>query len=167
MNVIYNLKLSDDYVVQAHAKHRGRGRAHWFRWPIKLVCALGLIALGALAAYADLAALVGFAAFMLCLLLLGPRIDYFILRRRWRRVPQFNEELKIEVSEERIASSSVRSSATAAWAAYVRAIEFSDGVLLYDAPWNYFWLPDSGIETGTPQDVRAILRSNISDYRVA
>src|SRR5262245_37207355 len=122
MSVIYNLKLTDDYVVEAHTKHRGRGRAHWFRWPLKLICGLGLIALGALGTYADAAALVGFAAFMLFLLLLGPRIDYSVLRRRWRRVPRFNEEMKIEVSEKRIASSSARSSATADWSAYVRVV---------------------------------------------
>jgi hypothetical protein len=167
MNVSYNLKLSDDYVVEAHAKHRGRGRAHWLRWPVKLICALGLIALGALGTYADIATLVGCAAFMLFLLLLGPRIDYFVLRRRWRRVPQFNEEMRIEVSEQRIATSSVRSSATADWSAYECVVEFPDGVLLYDAPWNYFWLPDSKIATGTSQDVRAILRQSVRDYRIA
>jgi hypothetical protein len=43
-----------------------------------------------------------------------------VLGRRWRRVPQFNEEMKVEVSEQRIASASARSSAMGTHAAHAR-----------------------------------------------
>src|SRR5687767_13566423 len=111
MAATYTFRLSDAYVVEAHERHRARNVSRWLRWPVKLISAVGLLALFVIGAYIREVVVIAVSALFLILLLLGPRIDYFILRRRWRRVPQFNEELRLEVSDEHLLSSSPKSSA--------------------------------------------------------
>jgi hypothetical protein len=166
MAVAYAIRISEDYVVEALARHRSCQKSRWFRRPVKILCGVGLVALAAVCLYARLVLLAVFFAFLIVLLLMGPRLDYFIVRWRWRRAPQNNAELKVEVSEQHLASSDQNSSATANWPAYNRAVEFSSGVLLYTAPWHYLWLPDIAIVAGLPEDARSIYRANIRDYHV-
>ncbi len=166
MAVTYLLRLTDDYIIESYSRHRARQHSRWFRWIVKLICAVGMLALLAFGIYADIAVVIGISAFFLLLLLTGPQFDYFILRRRWRRIPQYNDDLRIVVSEQHLASSSSKTTATSEWSAYIGALQFSDGVLLYSAPWDFFWLPDSAIVAGTPGESRAILNASISNYNV-
>ena len=166
MSATYSFRLSDAYIIEAHERHRARNISRWLRWPMKTISAVGLLALLLIGAYIGEVVVIAVSALFLTLLLLGPRIDYFILRRRWRRVPQFNEELRLEVSDKHLLSSSPKSSGTTQWSAYMRAVQHADGVLMYSTPWQYFWLPDRAIVAGTPEQTRSIVRTHIRDYVV-
>jgi hypothetical protein len=166
MEVAYILRLSDDYIVEAHHRHRARASAWWLRAPIKIFCGVFLAALLGFGIWAGEFIVIAIPAFFLFLLLLGPRIDYFIIRRRWKRVPQFNEEMKVEMSGTQISSSSAKAAGTSAWSNYVKATQHRDGVMLYNAPWNYFWLPDSALVKGTSEQARELIRSAIPQYHV-
>jgi hypothetical protein len=48
----------------------------------------------------------------------------------------------------------------------VKATQHRDGVMLYNAPWNYFWLPDSALVKGTSEQARELIRSVIPQYHV-
>jgi hypothetical protein len=166
MGVTYSLRLSEEYVTDAARKDRARSAARWWLWPIKAICGAGLLALVGVGIWARSPGIVAFPAFFLFLLLLGPRIDYYVMRRRWRRIPHFNEEMKVEVAEQLVSSASAKGSSTAAWSSYVSAVEHRDGLMLYNAPWHFTWLPDNAIASGTADEARAIVRAAIVKYHV-
>ena len=100
MSVVYTIPLTDDHIVETYAQHRTQQKALlWLAWPMKIICALGLLALLGVGVFAKVYFVAAFAAFFLLLLAMGPRFDYWSMRRRWRRHPQFNELLRIEAAD--------------------------------------------------------------------
>jgi len=163
MGVIYSIPLTDEHIVETYAQHRTQQRALlWLAWPMKIICALGLLALLALGVFAEIYFLIGFAVFFLALLAIGPRFDYWLMRRRWRQHPQFNESLRVEAADGGLTFVTPKTSGTANWSAYTGAVSRPHGVLLYSTKWNYLWLPDSAIVEGTPEEFRKLLRSKLA-----
>lgn len=163
MRVVYSIPLIEDHMVETYAQHRMQQRAlRWVAWPMKIVCAVGLIALLALGLYAQIHFLVAFSALLLALLAMGPRFDYLSMRRRWRRHPQFNETLRIEVGDSGLAFATPKSTSIVQWSAYTSAVARSSGVLLYATKWDYYWLPDKAIIEGSSAQVRDLLRSKLA-----
>jgi hypothetical protein len=162
MGVVYSITLTDKHIVEMYAQHRTQQKALlWLAWPMKIICAFGLLALLALGVFAEIYFLIGFAAFFLALLAIGPRFDYWLMRRRWRRHPQFNESLRVEATDAGLTFATPKTSGTADWSAYTSAVSRPLGVLLYSTKWDYLWLPDSAIVEGTTVELRDLLRSKL------
>lgn len=162
MSVVYTISLTDDHIVETYAQHRTQQRALlWLAWPMKIVCALGLLGLLALGVFAKIYFLIGFSAFFLFLLAMGPRFDYWLVRRRWRRHPQYNEVLRLEATDSGLTFAAPKSSGTVLWGAYTNAVARPLGVLLYATKWDYYWLPDKRIVEGTSAEVRELIRSKL------
>jgi hypothetical protein len=162
MRVVYAIPLTDDHIVETYAQHRTQQRALlWLAWPMKIICALGLLALLALGVYGKIYVLIGLSAFFLPLLAIGPRFDYWYMRRRWRRHPQFNESLRFEAADSGLSFFTQKSSGIIQWSAYTSAVARPRGVLLYATKWEYYWLPDSAIAEGSAAEMRALLRSKL------
>jgi hypothetical protein len=167
MMVTYTLRLSDDYIIEAYSRHRSRRNTGWLHWPIKALCAAGLFALLALGIFARIYAIAIIAAFFLALLAAGPQFDYWVTRRRWRRHPQFNEEVRVDISEDCVSFTSEKSSGTSQWSAYTSGLQHPTGVMLYAAAWDYRWFPDAAITSGTREQAHRIFRSQLRQYSVA
>ena len=162
MRVVYAIPLTDDHIVETYAQHRTQQRALlWLAWPLKIICALGLLALLALGVYAKIYVVIGVSAFFLLLLAVGPRIDYWYVRRRWRRHPQFNETLRFDAEDSGLSYVTPKSSGTIQWSAYTSAVARPRGVLLYATKWDYYWLPDNAITEGSAAEIRDLLRSKL------
>jgi hypothetical protein len=162
MGVTYSVPLTDDHVVESYAQHRAQQKALlWLAWPLKALCAAGLLGLLAVGVFAEVYVLIGVSAFFLLLLAVGPRFDYWWTRRRWRRHPQFNELLRIEVTDSDISFATAKSSATVQWSAFAKAVARPRGVLLYSSSWEYYWLPDEAITVGTSSEIRDTLRTKL------
>ena len=163
MSVVYTIPLTDDHIVETYAQQRTQQRALlWLAWPIKIICALGLIALLGVGVFAKVYFVAAFAVFFLLLLAMGPRFDYWSMRRRWRRHPQFNELLQIEAGDAGLTFSTPKSSGTAQWSVYTSAVVRPQGVLLYSTKWEYLWLPDKAIAEGSAAEVRELLRAKFA-----
>ena len=162
MRVVYSIPLTQEHVVETYAQQRTQQKSFlWLAWPMKIVCALGLLALFALGVFAKIYILIGGSAFFLLLLGVGPRFDYWLMRRRWKRHPQFNELLRLEVTDSGLTFATPKSSGTAQWSAYTKAVARASGVLLYSGSWDYFWLPDKGIIEGSAAEVRDLVRAKV------
>jgi hypothetical protein len=166
MIVTYTLRLSDDYVIEAYSRDRSHRNVRWLRWPIKVLCAAGLLALLAVCIFAKIYAIAIVPAFFLALLAVGPQFDYWVARHRWRRHPQFNAEVRVDISEDSISFTSEKSSGTSRWSAYTSGRQHPTGVMLYSAAWDYRWFPDAAITSGTPEHAHAIFRSQLRQYSV-
>jgi hypothetical protein len=163
MSVVYTIQLTDDHIVETYAQHRTQQKALlWLAWPMKIICALGLIALLGVGVFAKVYVVSAFAAFFLLLLAMGPRFDYWSMRRRWRRHPHFNELLRIEAADPGLSFTTPKSSGSAQWSVYTSAVARPQGVLLYSTKWEYFWLPDNAISEGSAAEVRDLLRSKLA-----
>ena len=166
MVVTYTLRLSDDYVIEAYSRHRSYRNVRWLRWHIKVLCAAGLLVLLSLGIFAKIYAITIVPVFFLALLAAGPRFDYWVVRHRWRRHPQFNAEVRVDISEDSISFTSEKSSGTSQWSAYTGGRQHPTGVMLYSADWDYRWFPDAAITSGTPEHARVIFRSQLRQYSV-
>jgi hypothetical protein len=162
MSVVYSIPLSDGHIVETYEQHRTQERALlWLAWPLKVLCAAGLLALLAVGVFAKVYVLIGVSAFFLLMLAVGPRFDYWWMRRRWKQHPQFNELLRIELADAAVLFATPKSSATVQWGAFTKAVARPKGVLLYSSSWEYYWLPDSAISVGAPTEIRDMLRTKL------
>jgi hypothetical protein len=167
MGVVYSIPLTEDHIVETYAQHRTQQRAIlWLAWPLKILCALGLLALLAVGIYAKIVFVIGFASFFLLLLAVGPRFDYWYMRYHWKRHPQKNELLRIEANSAGLSFVTSKSSATAQWDAYTKAVARPSGVLIYASGWEYYWLPDKAITEGSAGEMRDLLKSKWQGHHV-
>lgn len=164
MAISYSFQFDERYGVESLKRHRAITTSRWARWPLKIVCALGMAALGALGIAIKSYLVFGTAAGFLGLLVFAPQIDYFVLRLRWRKHAQYGSAVNVELSDESLKFSSPESDSVLRWPSFVSAAGLTDGLMLYLAPWQYIWLPDSGLQTGDPAQARAIGKARVAKY---
>jgi hypothetical protein len=157
----YRVSYNEEYVLSSVERYRRQRHVYPWFIAVKVVCALGLAMLIAIIIYGALASpgksgppvLIAFVlAIFLLLLIQGPRIDYFFLKRRLRKSPFYGDEL------------TPRSQTTLRWSAFTRARRFPSGFLLFTGPTVFHWWPDSARTQGTAEDVTCILRQNVAAY---
>jgi hypothetical protein len=169
----YRVSYDEDYVLSSVERYRRQRQVYPWFVAVKVICALGLAALisiiiyGALSTTGKSAPLILIALVLVVFLLLlvqGPRIDYFFLKRRLRKSPFYGDELNIRVSSEGVAVNAPKSEMSLKWSAFTRARRFASGFLLFTEPTSFLWWPDSALMQGTPAEVGSLLRQNVPLY---
>ena len=135
------------------------------RWPWGLSCVLVLSILANKA--------LGLAAILGCLILVGvllagwpPSLGIWMLRRRFRKSPFYNGEITFSLSESGAHVLGRGTESRMGWAIFTKARRFTDGLMLFQGPNVFFWLPDTA--AATAEDIAAaqkLARSQIQDYR--
>jgi pimeloyl-ACP methyl ester carboxylesterase len=173
----YRFAFDEAYVVASLARYRRQRKVYPWFIAVKIVCFLGLAALLGIIVVVSLgssysgstAAL--FAAILpavfIVLLLLGPRLDYALLKRNLRKSPFYGGEVHFSFSEKEVAVATPKSQGTLAWSAFTAAKRSSDGFLLFSGPSLYHWLPDSSLVAGAVGDVERLFRENVRPYERA
>jgi hypothetical protein len=164
MAVTYLLRFDDSYGVESLKRHRAIVMSRWARWPLKILCALGMTALAALGLTIKSYVVFGTAIGFLALLLFAPQLDYLIVRRRYRKHAQYGSDVNVELSEDGLKVASRDSDSNLRWSSFTSAAGFEDGLILYLAPWHYVWLPDSGVQSGDPAQARTISGARVAKY---
>lgn len=172
----YRVPYNEQYVLSSVERYRRQRRVYpWFIFA-KAVCGFGLALLILIVAYGALASPsksgpLFFVAIVpgvfLVLLFLGPRIDYFVLKRRLRKSPFYGEELKIVLSQDGVIVDTAKSQTSLKWSAYSRARRLATGFLIFTEPTVFQWLPDSALAQGSLTDVTDLLRRSIPAYENA
>jgi hypothetical protein len=169
----YRFLCNEEYVLDSAERYRRQRHVYPWFIVVKGVCALGLSLLIAILIYGavgepenagplSLIALV-LTAFVF-LLLLGPRIDYFFLKRRLRKSPFYGDEHKITVSVEGVTVDTARSQVLLKWPAFTHARRVASGFLLFSGPTVFYWWPDSALTQGTLVEITNLLHQNIVSY---
>ena len=132
MSITYSLHFNERYGVESLKKHRAVAQSRWGRWTLKIVCALGLVTLGALGIVIKSFVVFGTAVGFLGLLAFAPQIDYLILRLRWRKHAQYGSTMNVELSDENLKFASRESDSVLRWSSFVSAAAYSshDGQLI-------------------------------------
>jgi hypothetical protein len=170
MDAQYRFRFSEDHLLTSFLRYR---QQVWWRraflglkWFLAIPFALAL----ALAVYAGskgLAALFGgiFGA-VLGALLLGWRIDAWLIRKRFRKSPFHNDEIAFAMSESGSHVVGRDSEVRVGWTKFTRARRFEDGLLLFQGPGYFNWLPDAAaVDATTVENAQRLARTHVQDYR--
>jgi hypothetical protein len=103
-------------------------------------------------------------AFFIFLLLLGPRIDYFLLKRNLKKSPFYGCAVQVEITDAGVSANTSKSQVTMAWSAYTVAKRVANGFMLFSGTSVTNWLPDQALVVGVVGDVELLLRANVRTY---
>ncbi|NOY40411.1 MAG: YcxB family protein [Planctomycetes bacterium] len=166
MIVQYECQTTDTFFLTAFERHWKQRRIDKY---ITAVIRVGVTALllGAVATALQREWGLAFASVCLSALFLSRRsLNRLVLLKNVRKSPYYNEVTKTSLTDDEFLSESSKSSEKANWNAFTRAICFSDGILLYQGPNIFHWLPNSAlVEGSTPEQAASVIRERVSDYR--
>lgn len=93
-------------------------------------------------------------------------IHAWIIRRRFRKSPFHNEEIEFSLSASGTHAFSGNSEVRNSWAIYTGARRFKDGLMLFQGPNVFNWLPDTAAaDAATIAAAQELARTHIRDYR--
>jgi hypothetical protein len=166
----YRMRYTESYLLESLARYRRqlwwRGQYGALRWVLAVVLAL----LAGLAFYhrAFLPSIVlgGFLGMLLGAIFFGDPIDAWNAKRRLRKSPFYNNDLTFRISESELHITGSNEDTHLKWSAYSKARRFSDGVLLFQGPSFFNWLPDAAaIDKSSIEQLQTIVRERVKDYR--
>jgi hypothetical protein len=169
----YRFSYDDAYVIDFASRYRRQRRAYpWFT-VVRVVCIAGLVALLAVIVvlavrqpnreWLALLSLSLVPLFFIVLLLLGPRLDFALLKRGIRKSPFFGCEVQIAVSDAGVSVDTPKSQLSLSWSAYTRAKRLATGFILFSGPSPAHWLPDRALVAGTVGDVERLLTAKLGN----
>jgi uncharacterized protein YhhL (DUF1145 family) len=162
----YNFKIDDKFIIDGFKRYR---RQHALRstWLFsKIFLTIFFIILSVISIYHGDYNLLLFIAIVIAFMHFGHRIEYLIIRRRLRKTPHFNENIEIALSESGYHSFSSKAEARAKWSIFTKVVAFRDGLLLFQGPRLYHWLPTAKILEGAVENLVDLVKTNIENYSV-
>jgi hypothetical protein len=166
MSVEYRFRFSEDHLLTSILRYR---QQVWWRRPfygLKWVLAVLLGVLVAICVANGLPIPAGIFGGFLGILLIGWPIDSWIARRRFRKSPYHNDELTFYLSKDGVHIVGRDHEVRIGWSTYTKARRFKDGLLLFQGPQMFNWLPDTAAvdPTGVAM-ANDLVHSHIGDYR--
>src|SRR5215471_7453175 len=171
MVVEYRFRADEDYYVTAYARHRQQ--LWWYQWlrPAGVFVWIALAALlycsnGARDDWPSIG-LILFVLLVAALIYSTPTpLSRAVRRRRIRKLPTLNDDWVIRLSDDGMSSSGKRGEGRLDWSGFSRARCLADGLLLFQGPSAFHWLPDSACtQPALPSDLGDLVRRHVSDYR--
>jgi hypothetical protein len=167
----YRFLYDEKFIIETLSRHREQHKMRAWILGIKALCFLGLMGLLLLillvainptrGASRGVIVLAVIPAFFMLLLLLGPRIDYFFLKRRFKRSPFYGCEARVTVTELGVMVETHKSQLSLSWSAFTKAKRLRDGFLLTSEPGMIFWWPDSSLEVGSNVEVGGLVLKHV------
>lgn len=113
--------------------------------------------------YGTLAGIVGCIP---AILLVGWPIDKWFTRKRFRKSPFHNDDIAFSLSDNGVRIVGRNSEVKVGWVNFTKARRFKDGLLLFQGPNVFSWLPDTAaVDSGAVTRARELVRTSIKDYR--
>lgn len=169
----YRITYDEAFVISSLSHFRRQREVYPWFIALKVLCGLGLsgllvILIGAVlsAKYPNSSGLLLVAlvpALFLLLLVLGPRIDYALTRRRLKKSAFYGDSMQIQVNALGIAVTSPRSELKLSWSVFTKARRIASGFMVH-SDGSIHWWPDSALSAGSIGDVERLLRENVRSY---
>lgn len=168
MEATSKFRFSEDHLLTSMRKYREQ--TWWrrpfikYRWPIVVASSIGLayfVHFGSVYSAGISGGIVG-------ALLLGWPIDSWIIRRRFRKSPYYNDDLSIRLAESGFHAIGQNTRMDIGWSTYTKARRFKDGLLLLQGPYVFNWLPDeAATEPSMVDRAEKLAREHVADFRNA
>jgi len=169
----YSVSYDENYILSSIDRYRRQRHVYPWFIAVKLLCGLGLALLlgiiiwGVMSASGQMNPLLIIAAVIggfLLLLLQGPRIDYFFLKRGLKKSPLYGENTRIEVDDSGVSVSTSKTKAILQWSAFTKARRLDAGFLIFTDPNAFQWWPDTALVSGTVDEVDRLLQAKVVAY---
>ncbi|WP_186776270.1 YcxB family protein [Rubripirellula reticaptiva] len=152
-----------DTLTRFRSQHSGRRLWRWLRWVAAFIFVLVAIAGLFIPQYFASAFMVALAIFAF----FPHKIDDYLATRNFRRSPHCNAQQIIHLSDDGFRAESEIEQTDLKWAAFSKAVIFSDGVLLYRGPKMVNWIPDATLDsTDGPFRIRKLLTEKLPTNHV-
>lgn len=165
MNIKYNIVSDETYYIEGFKRYRSNTNKV-LRYIAVIIRALGffLLLFGAWASFTGNEFLVGsICLFAAAVLLFSRKIDYFLLKRNLKKSPYRYDEAVLTFNDEGVYTKSKIVDMKLSWSAFTKVSVVDDGVLLFQGPKQYNWLPDKSISDKTQlNQLRDLLDKNVS-----
>jgi hypothetical protein len=166
MQIEYRFRFSEDHLLTSFLRYRQQ--LWWrrpfltFKWFLAVPFGVGL----AFAVYKGVPELSAIFGAILGLMFLGWPIDSWILRRRFRKSPFHDDEIAFTLSEDGSYVVGRNSEVRIGWPTFTKARRYKDGLLLFQGPGVFNWLPDAAaVDAGTVGGATDLVRHHVNDYR--
>jgi hypothetical protein len=159
----YIIEVNEGFVVESLERYRAQTLRRFGRVSVKIVCFLGLALLFGICVWAKIYYVAALLAFFIALLLVGPRIDYWVMKWRLRKSPFYQHKMRIEVQKEGFKETSEISTTELKWPAFTRAVRLKDGFLVFSGPRHFHWWPDAALVEGRVQDIELLLQEKLAN----
>jgi hypothetical protein len=162
----YKFTFSEEFLLTATLRYRQQlswlRTFHRVKWPLLFV----FMAYATFTAVVVDYSLLILFVFMAGALFLGWPIDAWLLRRRFRKSPYHNDQILLSLSDEGLHVVGLTSEIRLSWPVFTKARRFSDGLLLFQGPSVFHWLPNNAVtDPSIVLEVEQLVRSWISDFR--
>lgn len=166
MQAVYRFRFSEEHLLTSFRRYR---QQVWWRRPflgLKWLLALPFGAGIVLATYHGIPWLAPVFGAVLGAMLLGWPIDAWILRRQFRKSPFHDDEIAFTVSPDGSHILGRNSEVRIGWATFTGARRFKDGLLLFQGPGFFNWLPDTAAaDSAAVETAIELRRLNVKDFR--
>lgn len=160
------LVADEAYFDEAFVRFRRQLRWRIWMWVATFFLALVVATVAAWSVFQ------GHAVTATCMILLAvfvvvsPWIDRWLVRRHVRKLPHCGDTLTITLSEQGLHSTAARAEGHLQWSCFTKARRFPDGLMLFQGPRIYHWLPDRSADPDGPQTAEELARAQLADFRV-
>jgi hypothetical protein len=166
MPFTYRFRFTDDFLIAAMSKYRSQ--VWWRRQPQGSNWLWALVFAGSFAlcvAYQLRWPAIAFAA-AFGALVVGWPVDKALLRWRFRKSPYRDDDLELTLSDEGVFIKGNTAEMRLSWSVFTKARRFEDGLLLFQGPHLFNWLPDTAaVEPTTPGALLELVRRHVNDFR--
>jgi hypothetical protein len=107
-----------------------------------------------------------FFGFATGVLLSSGMIDVWVLLRRFHKSPYRNDTVVLTFDSEGFHGKGEKSEVNAQWSIFTKACRFPDGILLFQGPSFYHWLPESTLVDGNINDFENMVFMHVKEYKV-
>lgn len=164
---VFEITFSEPFLIEMVRRYRCSRALARYATLLKGGLGLCLIALILVCVLAKTYIGASVISVFLALLLFSRRFDEFIIARRFRKSPYRDERIRIQLSADGFTATGTKSNAQLSWAVFTKALRFDDGFLLFQGPGVFNWLPVRAITEGTAAGAEELIRTNVSDYKLA
>ncbi len=161
----YSTEIDEALLVESAERFRAQSAGRFGRYGLKIICALGLGIFLMIALWARVWVVAVVVLLFVGLLLVGPRIDFWLMKRRLRMSPFYRQRLEVCLSPEGFSEVGKLSKTELAWAAFTGVVRVEDGFLIFSGPKVFHWLPDRALIEGDLSQAESLLREHIESQR--
>ena len=161
----YKFKYTVSHFINGYRHYKKQIKYRFLLYVFYLSIMLLFSSIAVLSYYKDEIALVYFFGALTFIPFWGSLIENYILRRKLKKSPFYNNIVSVKINEEGLKNSDNHASLELAWSAITKAREFPDGYMLFTGPNVYYWLPDIALEVGEKDLLNKLIDKNIQDYK--
>ncbi|WP_367872786.1 hypothetical protein [Luteolibacter sp. Populi] len=164
--VVFEFKFSEEMILEMYRKYHGTRKLARFETPVRWIASVMLVVLAGLLWFLESYLVAVVMVIVLVLFLSARRIDRWLLKRRLRKSPHLNDELRICLSEEGFSTRGSKSSGELQWAVFTEARLLEDGILLFEGPQVFRFLPFHTITRGRAGEAEELVRTYVKESKV-